>query len=175
MPHIDVELDPVSHITADAIGKPGQRVFYIQAQQALETVTILVEKIQIQSLGIGIEQFLQEIRERYPELANPSAVYDEEQMHIQPPVDPLFRAGEIGLAFDAERDQACLIINEIIADEMEADDARVARFWMTRSQLLAMITWGLDVANHGRPICPQCGEPMEPEGHFCPKKNGHKH
>lgn len=175
MPHIDVELDPVSHITADAIGKPGQRVFYIQAQQALETVTILVEKIQIQSLGIGIEQFLQEIRERYPELVDPSAAYDEEQMHIQPPVDPLFRAGEIGLAFDAERDQACLIINEIIADEMEADDARVARFWMTRSQLLAMITWGLDVANHGRPICPQCGEPMEPEGHFCPKKNGHKH
>lgn len=175
MPQIDVELDPVSHITADAIGKPGQRVFYIQAQQALETVTILVEKIQIQSLGIGIEQFLQEIRERYPELVDPSAAYDEEQMHIQPPVDPLFRAGEIGLAFDAERDQACLIINEIVADEMEAEDVRVARFWMTRSQLLAMITWGLDVANHGRPICPQCGEPMEPEGHFCPKKNGHKH
>ena len=23
--------------------------------------------------------------------------------------------------------------------------------------------------------CPQCGALMEPEGHFCPKKNGHKH
>jgi len=25
------------------------------------------------------------------------------------------------------------------------------------------------------PTCPQCGQPMEPEGHFCPKKNGHQH
>jgi hypothetical protein len=35
--------------------------------------------------------------------------------------------------------------------------------------------WGMNVAAHGRPTCPQCGEPMDPEGHFCPKKNGHKH
>jgi hypothetical protein len=25
------------------------------------------------------------------------------------------------------------------------------------------------------PMCPQCGQPMEPEGHFCAKKNGHLH
>jgi predicted amidophosphoribosyltransferase len=31
------------------------------------------------------------------------------------------------------------------------------------------------VVNRGRPICPQCGEPMDPAGHFCPKKNGNKH
>jgi uncharacterized repeat protein (TIGR03847 family) len=175
MARVEVELDPVSQITIDAIGKPGQRVFYLQAHQDFNQVTILIEKIQVQSLAMGIEQFLQEIRERYPELPNPSSEYDETQMHIEAPVDPIFRAGEISLAFDVDRDQAGLIVNEILADGMEADDARLARFWMTRSQLLAMITWGLEVVAHGRPICPQCGEPMDPEGHFCPKKNGHKH
>jgi hypothetical protein len=31
------------------------------------------------------------------------------------------------------------------------------------------------VVSLGRPICPQCGQTEEPEGHFCPKKNGYKH
>jgi len=31
------------------------------------------------------------------------------------------------------------------------------------------------VAGQGRPICGNCGEPIDPEGHFCPKRNGHKH
>jgi uncharacterized repeat protein (TIGR03847 family) len=25
----------------------------------------------------------------------------------------------------------------------------------------------------GRPICVLCGRPIDPEGHFCPKRNGH--
>jgi hypothetical protein len=31
MPRFEIDVDPCDHITADAIGKPGQRVFYIQA------------------------------------------------------------------------------------------------------------------------------------------------
>jgi predicted amidophosphoribosyltransferase len=26
----------------------------------------------------------------------------------------------------------------------------------------------------GRPICSMCGQPIDPEGHFCPRKNGHR-
>ncbi len=31
MTPIEIELNPVDHVTADAIGPPGQRVFYLQA------------------------------------------------------------------------------------------------------------------------------------------------
>ena len=31
MPRFELDLNPVSHITSDAIGQPGQRVFYLQA------------------------------------------------------------------------------------------------------------------------------------------------
>ena len=53
MPRFELDLNPVSHITADAIGKPGERVFYLQAIQDERTITLLVEKVQIQSLAVG--------------------------------------------------------------------------------------------------------------------------
>jgi uncharacterized repeat protein (TIGR03847 family) len=175
MPQIDIDLHPVSHITADAIGQPGKRVFYLQGWQGERTVTLIIEKLQIQSLAIGLEQFLAEIHEKFPDLPEAVSEYQEEQMHIHPPVDPLFRVGEIGLGYDAENDLLVLVVREVVAEGTEAEETGVVRFWCTRSQLRGMAHWGMEVASRGRPLCPQCGEPMDPEGHFCPKKNGHKH
>ena len=94
MPRIDIELLPVDHITADAIGPKGQRVFYLQATKDEQVVTLIAEKFQIQSLAVGVEQFLVEVLERYPDKEEASADYDESSMHIYPPVDPLFRLEE---------------------------------------------------------------------------------
>jgi uncharacterized repeat protein (TIGR03847 family) len=171
----ELDVDPVLHITTDAIGKPGQRVFYIQAWQEDRTVTLIVEKVQIQTLAIGVEQFLSEIKERFPELPETPSDFDESKMRIQPPVDPMFRVGELGLAYDSDRDLLVLVAREVITDEQNPEETSVVRFWCTRSQLRAMTRWGLEVSGRGRPLCPYCGEPMEPEGHFCPKRNGHKH
>jgi uncharacterized repeat protein (TIGR03847 family) len=175
MPATDLDLKPVMHITTDAIGQPGKRVFYIQGWQEERTVTLIVEKIQIQSLAVGVEQFLNEIHEKFPALSAASADYDEEQMHIRPPVDPLFRIGEISLGYDSDTDMVILVTREITAEGDNPEDASVVRFWCTRDKLRAMCHWGIQITGQGRPICPQCGEPMEPEGHFCPKRNGHKH
>ncbi len=175
MPRIQIELNPVTHITTDAIGKPGQRVFYLQGQMVDQVVTLLVEKIQVQNLAVGVDHFLNELDKHFENLTPASEDYIEDQMHIRPPVDPLFRVGELGLTYDTERDLACLIAHEILTDEKGEDEAGEVRFWCTRSQLKAMGAWGSEVVSRGRAICAQCGEPMEPEGHFCPKKNGHKH
>lgn len=175
MPPQEIDLRPVTHITTDAIGQPGKRVFYIQAWQDERTVTVIVEKLQIQSLAVGYEQFLAELHQRYPHLPDASASYNEENMHIHPPVDPIFRTGEIGLGYDPENDLVILVARELLAEDQDPNEASVVRFWCTRSQLRAMCQWGMEVAARGRPICPQCGEPIDPEGHFCPKKNGHQH
>jgi uncharacterized repeat protein (TIGR03847 family) len=171
----EIDIRPVTHITTDAIGQPGKRVFYIQGWQAQRTLTVIVEKIQIQSLAVGLEQFLAELQEKFPGLPEASSDYEEEKMRIHPPVDPLFRVGEIGLGYDMENDLAVLITRELIPDDQDPETANVVRFWCTRPQLRAMCHWGMEVASRGRPLCPQCGQPMEPEGHFCPKKNGHQH
>lgn len=177
MPRFEIDLDPVSHLTSDAIGQPGQRVFYLQGWRESDPrpVTIVIEKIQLQSLAVGVEQLLAEVARQYPALTEAPADFDEDRMRIHPPVDPLFRAGEIGLGYDAERDLVVILAREILAEDDDQDTAAVVRFWCARSQARRMARWSVEVLNRGRPICTQCGEPMEPEGHFCPKKNGHKH
>jgi uncharacterized repeat protein (TIGR03847 family) len=186
MARVEIDLNPVSHITTDAIGQPGKRVFYIQGRKLEQTITLIVEKVQIQTLSLGVEEFLSEIASRYPGLEDASADYDEPYMSILPPVDPLFRVGELALAYDTESDLAILIAREISpADESdqpeseqeneEEEEGGVVRFWCSRSQLLAMCRWGLEISSRGRPTCPYCGQPIDPGGHFCPKRNGHKH
>jgi uncharacterized repeat protein (TIGR03847 family) len=96
-------------------------------------------------------------------------------MRITPPVDPIFRSGEIGLGYDKDRDLMVIVTREILTENDEPEEAAIVRFWCTRSQARALARWGQDVAQRGRPLCPQCAQPIEPEGHFCPKKNGHKH
>jgi uncharacterized repeat protein (TIGR03847 family) len=170
----EIDLKPVLHITVDAIGEPGKRVFYIQARGEDETITLLVEKIQIQTLAIGVEQFIIELAQRFPDLPEIVSDYDEVEMHIQPPVDPLFRTGELGLAYEQDGDYLILVARENLAEDMPEDEARLIRFWCSRSQMRNMVRWGVEVVGKGRKVCPLCNEPIESEPHFCVKKNGHK-
>lgn len=173
MPTSETLLDPVDHITVDAIGSLGNRVFYIEGRKDEQVISLIIEKVQLQSLIAGIDDFLEQIKEKFPEHPVLEVEFSEKDMQIQPPVDPKFRVGEMALAFDSERE----IVN-IIAREMafngEEQSENVVRYGCTRQQLLALARWGAIVVERGRPICPQCLQPMEPEGHFCPKKNGHK-
>lgn len=170
----EFDLDPVDWITIDAIGQPGARTFYIQGKQTDKTVTVILEKLQVQTLCVGAEQFLVEITQKFPKLKEASAEYQEDQMHILPPVDPIFRAGEIGLSYDSDEDKAIIVIREVITDQKIEEEIAEVRYWCTRDQVAAISKWGIELSGRGRPLCPQCGEPMDPTGHLCPKKNGHK-
>jgi uncharacterized repeat protein (TIGR03847 family) len=173
---MEIDLKPVDHITTDAIGSPGQRVFYIQGWKAERCITLVVEKIQVQSLAIGVEEFLGEIVKKFPDLPSLSTAYDEDKMHIQPPIDPLFRVREFSLGYSVENDMIVLIAQQLLSEDQDASEASVVRFWCTRSQIYALSLWGLEVTSRGRPTCPLCGQPMNPnEKHFCPKKNGRQH
>ncbi len=173
MSKTDISLNPVDHITVDAIGKPGNRTFYIQGRKDEQVVSLLIEKVQLQTLIVGIKDFLDEVNERFRKLPDLVPAFREKDMQILPPVDPFFRVGEMGLAYDEKDDRVCIIAKEAQLDIPEGE-VSVVRFWCTRSQLVAMGNWAVVVVERGRPICPQCLQPMEPEGHFCPKKNGHK-
>ena len=168
-----IELKPIIHITADALGPPGERTFYIQAYTDTVSVSLVIEKFQIQTLAIGIEQFLAEIRQRLPKLEESSPAYDESKMFIDQPDDPLFRIAEFGMSYDGESDLVNLIAREVPLDYEEKGIE--VHFWCTRDQIRALTSWGMEVATRGRATCPQCGQPEDPAGHFCARKNGHKH
>jgi uncharacterized repeat protein (TIGR03847 family) len=169
------ELNPVRTITTGFIGQPGQRVFYLQAADEKDVVTLIVEKQQVEALARGIEQFVEELREKFPDLAEASADYNPAQMTLAVPVDPAFRVGQLGLAYDQERDLLVVVAQGIVPDGGEAEDADSARFYATRAQMLALGAYGLELVKQGRPTCGNCGQPMDPTGHFCPRSNGHKH
>jgi uncharacterized repeat protein (TIGR03847 family) len=173
MPSTEILLDPVDHITVDAIGSPGNRVFYIEGRKDGEVISLIIEKVQLQSLIEGVDDFLERIKEKFPDRSVLEVEFSEKEMQIQPPVDPKFRVGEMGLAFDTDRDIVNIIAREMAFDG-EEETGSVVRYGCTRQQLLALARWGAIVVERGRPICPQCLQPMESEGHFCPKKNGHK-
>ena len=174
MPGQEFDLNPVIRITTDAVGPPGKRVFYLQAKAGDETITLIVEKLQVQSLAVGLEQFLVELAGQFPELEDASAVFNKAEMELEPPLDPAFRVGQIGLGYDRPSDRVVVVAREFQPEGTDPEQASVARLWCTRHQLRAMCQYGLEVASRGRPICGNCGEPIDPEGHFCPRSNGHK-
>jgi len=79
MPRMNIDLNPVTHITVDAVGRPGERVFYLQGKNLEQEITLLVEKFQIQTLALAIENLMSELRERMPEIEDASPTYKEDR------------------------------------------------------------------------------------------------
>jgi probable phosphomutase (TIGR03848 family)/uncharacterized repeat protein (TIGR03847 family) len=162
------DLNPVSRITAEAQGEPGHRVFYLQARQGVVNVTLLAEKEQIVALCEGIKELLEKLGER-GEPGDPVSPYD---LSLQEPIEPLFRIGQLGIGYDGESERIVIVAYEAVAEE-EPDTVNVVRFWCSREQMRALTEHAMAVAASGRPICVLCGRPIDPEGHFCPRRNGH--
>ncbi|MBW6466274.1 MAG: DUF3090 domain-containing protein [Brevefilum sp.] len=177
MARINIDLHPITHITVDAIGQPGERVFYLQGRSPDQVITLLVEKFQIQTLALAIENLMVELEEKASDLAEATPEYDEDEMILEPPLDPLFRVGELSLGYDQEQDLLILIAKEVptgLTESGDEENLSEVRFWCTRSQLWAMGRWGIELASRGRPVWPSTGEPILPPGEFSPKNNGHK-
>lgn len=56
-------------------------------------------------------------------------------------------------------------------DEFDEDDGALARVRLTRSQALAFIARAGELMAASRPLCPFCGLPADPSGHYCPREN----
>ena len=174
MPRTEYDLRSVSRLTASAVGLPGERTFYIQAREGDRLYTLLCEKEQVAALAEGIEQFLDDLDKEHPDMA-PAEAISEHDLELETPLEPLFRVGQLGLGYDQDAKSVLLVATEIPeSEDVDPDTLPVVRIWATRSQIRAMSRHASNVVASGRPRCPLCGEPMDPSGHVCPKKNGHK-
>lgn len=173
MPYEVFDLNPVDRITADAVGAPGERVFYIQARKGSQLVTVVCEKQHVVALALAVDQVLLSLAQ-----GNPDAVVEPNPppgigMGLEYPMDPAFRAGQVNLGYDQVSQRLVVVAYELLSEE-DAREPSVARFWATPAQMRAFSIHGQEVVAAGRPVCAMCGEPIEPQGHFCPRRNGHK-
>jgi len=172
-----IELDGVDALGAGAIGEPGARVFYIQADKRGSRLTVLVEKEQVALLAQEAVAFLDRIADDHPEPPAESALLHPSVAQVTEPAVPLFRARMIGLGFEPDRGLVLIELRERAEDEEaeedddDSDDGYVARIFATRAQVRAMAARGSEAVQSGRPACPLCEFPMDPAGHICPRWN----
>ncbi|CAN5135327.1 hypothetical protein BH20ACT24_BH20ACT24_05190 [soil metagenome] len=110
-----IELDPVDRITADAVGPPGQRVFYLQGRRGDRLVSVLVEKQQVQLLAASVVEILSRIGKETAQ--GPS----EEAMNLEQPIVPEWRAGRLSIGYQEERDLLLLEAEELLPEQDEED------------------------------------------------------
>lgn len=174
------ELSP-DMFTADYSGQPGHRAFYLQAREGDTSYTFSAEKQQVALLAEKFSEMLLLIDADDPVSSlSPRRIPSLEAIFA----DPAWQVGAIGLAYDDSRDLISVDIREVTEEAIdEGSFARIAeadeesgesvRFLLSRSQVRDFVVHALAVVQEGRPICPLCGLPMDPDGHACPATNGH--
>lgn len=167
-----IDFNPASHLTIGTVGVPGQRTFFLQGGRGSQYVSLVIEKEQAYRLAESLEQFLEELEQEHPASPREAAEDVWMDMRLREPVEELFRVGNMGLGYNDEGDQVVLIAYELVDDE---EDPNVVSFWVTREQIQTLIKHANEAVNAGRPICGNCGQPIDAEGHFCPQRNGHRH
>jgi uncharacterized repeat protein (TIGR03847 family) len=170
------ELPEADWATVGAIGEPGQRTFYLQARQDDQLLTLKLEKQQVAALA----QFLGEILSDLPTPEEPAG---GRSAALVEPVLAEWPVGTLQLAYDSAADRIVILAEEIGEDDEEVEMDEItdpaggrgaARIGLSRSQAALIIRVGADLVSSGRPICHLCGRPIDPEGHACPRTNGHQ-
>lgn len=167
------DLESPDHFTAGTVGPPGQRVFYLQGREAGAVVTLKVEKEQVNALAEYLGTLLARLRgesEETPAVARPSG-----DVELLEPIEAAWAVASIGVGYDESSERVVIVAQEIVETEEDqpAPEAATARFHITREQAAEFVAQARALVSAGRPICPLCTRPKDPEGHVCPRANGH--
>lgn len=185
--------DKPERFVAGTVGQPGQRTFFLQASAAGRTTSVALEKTQVEALAERIDELLDEVVRRTGGAAPVPAVAPTELLDTKPldvPVDEEFRVGTMALAWDGAEERMILEAQALV--EIEAEDENgleaaeemllqdeengppLLRVRLTGAQARSFAKRALDVVAAGRPPCPLCSLPLDPEGHVCPRQNGYR-
>ena len=188
MPRRRYIFDPPDRFVAGTIGEPGDRTFFLQAREGGRVVSVVLEKVQVAVLAERLGALLDELDVRgiaasddAPAASAPDGEMDDAPLDV--PLNEAFRAGSLTLGWDggAERvlvearaqDEDGEAIDPDDDDEDDEDGPDLLRVRMTASAARSFVARAANVVAAGRPPCPLCGAPLDPQGHICPRRNGH--
>jgi uncharacterized repeat protein (TIGR03847 family) len=162
---------------ADYTGGPGERTFFIQARAETGTYTYLVEKQQVSILAEKLREVLVLIDQSDTVLT--AAPGRDPALRLEAPIEPEWRVGTIGLAYEEDADLVAVALRPVEeGEDPEAEPAEEEefpiRYLLRRDQVRGFVLHSIAVIAEGRPLCQLCGLPMDPDGHNCPASNGHR-
>ncbi|CAM5242641.1 DUF3090 domain-containing protein [Streptomyces coeruleorubidus] len=185
--------DHPERFVAGTVGLPGRRSFFLQATAGSRVTSVALEKTQVAALAERMDELLDEVVRRSGGSAAVPAVAPSEITDTAPldtPIEEEFRVGTMALAWDGE--EQLMIVEAQALVELDADTEEdlaeaeerllqdeengppMLRVRLTGAQARAFAKRALDIVNAGRPPCPLCSLPLDPEGHVCPRQNGYR-
>ncbi len=177
--------DLPDRFSTGTIGEPGNRTFFLQARDGPRVVSVALEKTQVAVLAERLGRLLVEL-DRHGIVEDPPTPIDPDETPLDEPLNEAFRASTLTLGWDGE-DERILIearaqsdadgdpdaeAEAIEIDDEDEDGPDLLRVRLTADAARSFVERAFRVVRAGRPPCPLCGNPLDPTGHICPRKNG---
>ncbi|WP_328993755.1 DUF3090 family protein [Kribbella sp. NBC_01245] len=181
--------DDPDRFVAGTVGEPGARTFFLQARTGTRLTSVACEKEQVMALAERLDVMLDEVARRFDREPKPVTEIDDTDP-LEQPIEEEFRAGTMTLAWEADAERVVIEVFAVTvtgvdpeAEDAEAlvaaaleteDEGEVFIVRISEQQARAFARRAVALVAAGRPNCPFCGRPIDPEGHICPRANGYR-
>ncbi|MEL4503924.1 DUF3090 family protein [Luteococcus sp. H138] len=192
MPRITHRFEFPDRFVAGTVGEPGQRTFFVQAREESRLVSVRCEKEQVEVLADHLERILDELAKLTEGSAQipPQRVAAKDLDPLDAPLEEDFRAGTMTIAWDGTLDAVQVELFSVTDGEDLDIPEEAGQYFDELAQVAGAaeclsVTISADQARDfaararalvqaGRPACPFCSQPINPEGHICPRANGYR-
>ena len=183
--------DPPDRFVTGTVGPPGQRTFFLQARAGDRLISVALEKQQVAALAERLETLLDELlragaTEALVPAATPTFLFDNGP--LDQPIEEEFRVGTMTLSWDGVDERVVIEVFPVTeqlleieerlesgepGEEVEAiEPEEMVLVRIGAAAARAFAERATRVLGAGRASCPFCGQPVEPDGHLCPRANG---
>ena len=173
------EYDPPDRFIAGTVGPPGQRAFFLQARQGRRLTTVSLEKLQVSVLADKVNDLLDQLGaadgEELAVLHGPP-----DFVPLDTPIEDEFRVNTLALMWDSEREKLVIECHDRDPEAEPGTEPEVEgppqtlRVFLEDVAARRFARRAQNIVNAGRPPCPFCGGPLDPDGHICPRANGYR-
>ncbi|HLT60599.1 MAG TPA: DUF3090 domain-containing protein [Microlunatus sp.] len=183
--------DSPDRFVAGTVGQPGERTFFLQAREGNRITSVVCEKQQVSVLAEHLDKILNEVQRRSGGAIDvpPPASGPKDTQPLDAPITEEFRVGTMTIAWDPNVDRIVIeMFSNVepsgdpedlaedqeteVAPEEEADEVFVVRITAAYAREFVARSQALIAA--GRPACPFCLQPIDPDGHICPRASGYR-
>ena len=178
--------DPPERFVAGTVGPPGSRTFFLQARSGARVVSVALEKQQVAALAERIDELLDEVMSSQQTTATIPAVAPlglDDSEPLEQPIEEEFRAGTMTLSWDPTDERVVIEVfpfteaavvapDQVDEDFEEPDPEEIFLVRISAAAARAFVKRAAQVLEAGRPSCPFCGNPIDPDGHLCVRANG---